>query len=57
MRVIECNVCGEALSAANDDELRACLIRHMESEHPGVGFDDATAAKTVQEQAYAASDS
>jgi predicted small metal-binding protein len=57
MRVMECNVCGEALSAANDDELRACLIRHMESEHPDVEFDDASAAKTVQEQAYAASDS
>ena len=57
MRVIECNQCGEALSAANDDELRACLIRHMESEHPGVEFDEASAAKTIQEQAYAASDS
>jgi predicted small metal-binding protein len=57
MRVIECNQCGEALSAANDDELRACLIRHMESEHPAVEFDEASAAKTVQEQAYAASDS
>jgi hypothetical protein len=57
MRVIECNECGEALSAANDDELRACLIRHMESRHPGVEFDEGSAAKTVQEQAYAASDS
>jgi predicted small metal-binding protein len=57
MRVIECNECGEALSAANDDELRACLIRHMESNHPDVAFDEDSAAKTVQEQAYAASDS
>jgi hypothetical protein len=57
MRVIECNECGEALSAANDDELRACLIRHIASEHPDVEFDDARAAKTIQEQAYAASDS
>jgi predicted small metal-binding protein len=57
MRVIECNECGEALSAANDDELRACLIRHMESKHPDVEFDEDSAAKTVQEQAYAASDS
>jgi predicted small metal-binding protein len=57
MRVIECNDCGEALSAANDDELRACLIRHMESKHPDVEFDEDSAAKTVQEQAYAASDS
>jgi predicted small metal-binding protein len=57
MRVIECNECGEALSAANDDELRACLIRHMESEHAGVEFDEDHAGKTVQEQAYAASDS
>jgi hypothetical protein len=29
----------------------------MESEHPDVKFDEANAAKTVQEQAYAASDS
>ena len=33
MRVIECNFCGETLSAANDAELRACVLRHMESEH------------------------
>jgi hypothetical protein len=57
MRVIECNECGEALAAANDDELRACMIRHMESQHPDVEFDEDSAAKTIQEQAYAASDS
>jgi predicted small metal-binding protein len=57
MRVIECNECGEALSAANDDELRAVLIRHMESEHPDADFDEDGAAKMIQEEAYAAADS
>jgi len=57
MRVIECNFCGETLSAANDDELRACVARHMGSEHPGEEFDDETAGELVEEQAYSASDS
>ena len=33
MRVIECNRCGEALSAATDDELTDQLASHLESEH------------------------
>jgi predicted small metal-binding protein len=33
MRVIECNRCGEALSAATDDELAGQLASHLESEH------------------------
>jgi predicted small metal-binding protein len=57
MRVVECNECGEALSGANDDELRAVVIRHMESEHADAEFDEDGAAKFVQEEAYSASDS
>ena len=57
MRVLECNYCGETLSAANDDELRACLVRHMKSDHEGVEFGDDEAAELVETQAYAASDS
>lgn len=57
MRVLECNYCGETLSAANDDELRACLIRHMNAEHEQIEFDDDGAAEIVEEQAYSASDS
>lgn len=33
MRVIECNQCGEAISAADDDELTQRLAVHLESEH------------------------
>jgi predicted small metal-binding protein len=57
MRVLECNFCGETLSAANDDELRACLIRHVESKHSDEDFDDETASEMVSDNAYAATDS
>ena len=57
MRVIECNFCGETLSAANDDELRACIARHMEAEHSGEELDDEAVAELVEQQAYSASDS
>jgi predicted small metal-binding protein len=57
MRVMECNFCGETLSAANDAELRACVVRHMNAEHPDVPFRDETASELVEEQAYSASDS
>jgi predicted small metal-binding protein len=57
MRVFECNYCGETLAGANDDELRAALMRHMQSDHPDVEFDDEGAAELVEQQAYAASDS
>lgn len=33
MRVIECNQCGEAISAADDDELTGRLAAHLESKH------------------------
>jgi predicted small metal-binding protein len=57
MRVIECNICGEALSAANDDELRACVVRHMSDEHSGEELGDEAVAELVEQQAYTASDS
>ena len=57
MRVIECNFCGETLSAANDAELRACVLRHMESEHGDEEFGGEQADELVEEQAYSASDS
>ena len=57
MRVIECNFCGETLSAANDAELRACVLRHMESEHGDEEFGDEQADELVEQQAYSASDS
>jgi predicted small metal-binding protein len=53
MRVIECDVCGQALSAANDEELVEIARRHMEERHSGAAFD----AARVREQAYDATDS
>jgi hypothetical protein len=57
MRVIECNVCGETLSAADDDELLGAMRRHYESAHPSVEFDEAQERETVANEAYTASDS
>jgi predicted small metal-binding protein len=56
MRVVECNVCGEPLSAANDDELVRRLHSHVESEHPDEEFDESAARTMIDEQAYTASD-
>ena len=57
MRVIECNFCGETLSAANDDELRACLVRHVESKHSNEELDDEAAGALISSKSYAATDS
>jgi predicted small metal-binding protein len=56
MRVIECNICGEPLSAANDEELLRRFRGHMESEHASEGYDEDQARSTIAEQAYTASD-
>ena len=57
MRVIECNFCGETLSAANDDELVKTARRHMEEQHPDGAPDEARVRELVGEQAYDAMDS
>ena len=57
MRVIECNLCGELVSAATDDELSTGLMRHHSERHEGSSLDDAEAARLVSEEAYEASDS
>jgi predicted small metal-binding protein len=56
MRVIECNECGETISAANDDELTRNLAAHLASEH-GEEPDEDEVADLVHEQAYDATDS
>jgi predicted small metal-binding protein len=56
MRVIECNECGETISAANDEELARHLARHLASEHDEEP-DEEEVADLVHEQAYDASDS
>ena len=57
MRVLECNICGETLAAANDEELLRRLHAHAEQEHAESGFDEAEARRTVESEAYSASDS
>ena len=56
MRVVECNVCGEPLAAANDEELLRRVHSHMDSEHKEQDFDEAAAREMISEQAYTASD-
>lgn len=57
MRVLECNICGEALAAANDEELMRRLRDHTASEHPSVNYDEAQAREMITSEAYDASDS
>ena len=56
MRVIECDHCGETISAADDDELTGRLRAHLAKEH-----DEAPDAEELEElvdaEAYEAQDS
>lgn len=56
MRVIECNHCGETISAASNDELTGRLGTHLAEEH-----DDSPDVEELQElvesEAYDAADS
>ena len=56
MRVIECNQCGEAISAATDDELTQRLASHLESEHDEE-METGRLAGFVAASAYDATDS
>jgi hypothetical protein len=55
-RVIECNVCGEPLSAATDEELASQVQRHYASEHPDSEVDDEQAREMIDREAYDAGD-
>jgi predicted small metal-binding protein len=55
-RVIECNLCGEPLAAATDDELLRQMQRHYESEHPEESLDEQQARETIAREAYDAAD-
>ena len=57
MKVIECNLCGDVLAGAGDDELVADALRHYADRHADVEFDEARARDMVQRNAYEASDS
>jgi hypothetical protein len=56
MRTIECNICGEPLGAANDEELLGRMRAHYEAEHPGSPWDEQAVRATIAEQAYDATD-
>jgi hypothetical protein len=55
-RVIECNICGEPLSAATDDELASQVRRHYASEHADAEMDEEQAQEMVSSEAYDAGD-
>jgi hypothetical protein len=57
MRVVECNICGELVSAADDEELAGALRRHLDDAHPGAEVDDDRLRAVVEESAYTATDS
>jgi len=56
MRVIECDECGETITAASDDELAGRLGAHRRSEHDSE-LDDDELAELVEGEAYDAMDS
>jgi predicted small metal-binding protein len=56
MRVVECNICGEAISAASDDELVGRVRDHLRSEHDEEP-DPEEIESMVSDEAYDAMDS
>ena len=57
MRMIECNICGEPLAAATDEELLGRMRDHVQSEHPDADWNEDAERETVAAEAYEASDS
>lgn len=57
MRVVECNICGETLAAASNEELVRRLSSHMEEEHAPMSYDEEQARATIAAEAYEATDS
>jgi predicted small metal-binding protein len=56
MRVIECDVCGQALTAADDPELAQRLGDHMRAEHEADPDPD-DLSDLIEGEAYDAMDS
>jgi predicted small metal-binding protein len=56
MRTIECNICGEPLTAATDEELAERLKDHLGEEHDQTPELDEV-EQTVDREAYDAVDS
>jgi predicted small metal-binding protein len=57
MRVIECNECGETISAASDEELVGRLSHHLAEEHDLGEPDEQELTDLVEAEAYEAMDS
>jgi predicted small metal-binding protein len=57
MRVIECNECGETISAASDEELVRRLGAHLTEEHDVEEPDEEELTDLVDAEAYEAMDS
>ena len=56
MQVIECNICGETLQAAENEELVRVLSTHLEEEHDEQPDEEAV-TELVESEAYEAMDS
>ena len=56
MRVIECDVCGEPISAADDEELVGRVKAHLFEEHDESPDEDEV-QQTIDREAYDAVDS
>jgi predicted small metal-binding protein len=56
MRVVECDVCGETISAADDEELVGRLKEHLSEEHD-LAPDEDEIQQTIDREAYDATDS
>jgi predicted small metal-binding protein len=56
MRVVECDICGETISAASDEELKGRLGEHMGSAHDH-GTSPEELDRLVAAEAYDATDS
>jgi predicted small metal-binding protein len=56
-RVVECNICGEPLAAATDDELLRQVREHYRSEHGDEAtLGDEQAREMIAREAYDAAD-
>jgi predicted small metal-binding protein len=56
MRVVECNICGQVVSAADEARLVEEVRRHMDDVHGDLGVGD-DRVRALVDTAYEASDS
>ena len=56
MRVIECNLCGQVIQAADDEELVTTAAEHMSSQHADAELGEEQIRGIVERDAYDATD-